>query len=94
MPQPVGNHVELQNTDRAEDQFIGDQGPEDLGGASFAQLVETFLQCLQLSALLHSMCYFDNSYKNLVAYFAQEDKINQKELEEILELIKKQKPKP
>ena len=35
--------------------------------------------------------YFNNSYKNLVAYFAEEEKINEEELQEILELIKKNK---
>jgi BlaI family transcriptional regulator, penicillinase repressor len=35
--------------------------------------------------------YFDNSYKNLVAFFAQEEKISAEELKEILEIINKQK---
>lgn len=35
--------------------------------------------------------YFNNSYKNLVAYFAEEDNINEDELQEIIELIKKNK---
>ncbi len=35
--------------------------------------------------------YFDNSYKNLVAFFAQEEKISADELKEILDIINKQK---
>ena len=35
--------------------------------------------------------YFDNSYKNMVAYFAKEEKISAEELESIIELIKKGK---
>ncbi|TAE22048.1 MAG: BlaI/MecI/CopY family transcriptional regulator [Cytophagales bacterium] len=35
--------------------------------------------------------YFDNSYKNLVSYFAQNDKISADELREILALIEKGK---
>jgi len=35
--------------------------------------------------------YFKNSYKDLVSFFAQEEKISPKELKEILEMI--QKPK-
>jgi BlaI family penicillinase repressor len=33
--------------------------------------------------------YFNNSYKNMVSFFAQEEKISAKELREILELIEK-----
>ena len=33
--------------------------------------------------------YFDGSIKNMVSYFAQKEKISQKDLEEILQLIKK-----
>ncbi len=35
--------------------------------------------------------YFDNSYKNLVSYFAQQDKISADELREILKLIENPK---
>ena len=35
--------------------------------------------------------YFNNSHKNLVAFFAEEKNIDQSELEEIIELIKKNK---
>ena len=35
--------------------------------------------------------YFNNSYKNLVTYFAEEENISESELEEILHLIKKNK---
>ncbi len=35
--------------------------------------------------------YFDNSYKNLVSFFAEEDKISADELREILEIIEKRK---
>ncbi len=34
--------------------------------------------------------YFDNSYVKMVTYFAKKDKISQSELEDILEMIKKQ----
>jgi len=33
--------------------------------------------------------YFDNSYKNLVSYFAKEDKISVDELKEIINMIEK-----
>lgn len=33
--------------------------------------------------------YFNNSYKNMVSFFAEEQKISAKELREILELIEK-----
>ncbi len=33
--------------------------------------------------------YFDNSYKNLVSFFAKEEKISAAELREILEIIEK-----
>lgn len=35
--------------------------------------------------------YFDNSYTKMVAYFAQEEKISERELEEILKKIKENK---
>ncbi|HEU4496846.1 MAG TPA: BlaI/MecI/CopY family transcriptional regulator [Flavobacterium sp.] len=35
--------------------------------------------------------YFGNSYKNLVSFFAQEDKISADELREILDMIEKKK---
>ena len=35
--------------------------------------------------------YFDNSYLNLVTYFAKEEKISTEELESIIQLIKKGK---
>ncbi len=38
--------------------------------------------------------YFNSSSKNLIAYFAKEEKINEAELEEILRMIQNQKPKP
>ncbi|GAA0752730.1 BlaI/MecI/CopY family transcriptional regulator [Psychroflexus lacisalsi] len=36
----------------------------------------------------NSSRFFDGSYKNMVSFFAQQDKISEQELEEILELIK------
>ena len=35
--------------------------------------------------------YFNNSYKNMVSFFAKEEKISVEELKEIIELIEKQK---
>jgi len=35
--------------------------------------------------------YFKNSYKDLVSFFAKEEKISPEELKEILEMIRKQK---
>ncbi len=35
--------------------------------------------------------YFDNSYKNLVSFFAKEEKISVEELKEIIDLIEKKK---
>lgn len=35
--------------------------------------------------------YFDNSYKNLVAYFAEEENLNEAEVQELIALIKKGK---
>ena len=38
--------------------------------------------------------YFENSYKNVVSYFAKEEKISVGELKEIIDLIEKRdKPK-
>lgn len=39
----------------------------------------------------NSQRFFDGSYKNMVSYFAKENKISQTDLEDILELIKHQK---
>lgn len=40
----------------------------------------------------HNMIdFFDNSYKNLVSYFAKEEKISVEELKEIIDLIEKRK---
>jgi predicted transcriptional regulator len=36
---------------------------------------------------------FGNSYKNVVSFFAREEKISAKDLKEILEMIEKQAPK-
>lgn len=36
--------------------------------------------------------YFDNSYPRMLAFFAKEQNLSEKELKEILELIKKEKP--
>lgn len=36
--------------------------------------------------------YFNNSYKNMVSHFAQEEKISASELREILEMIEGKKP--
>ncbi|MBG8555233.1 MULTISPECIES: BlaI/MecI/CopY family transcriptional regulator [Hymenobacter] len=36
--------------------------------------------------------YFRNSYKELVSFFAQDQKISAQELQEIIELIERQKP--
>lgn len=33
--------------------------------------------------------YFDNSYKNMVSYFAKNDKVSAEELREILQMIEK-----
>lgn len=38
---------------------------------------------------LASKRYFDNSYKNMVSFFAKEEKISAAELREILEIIEK-----
>ena len=38
---------------------------------------------------LASHLYFNNSYKNMVSFFAKEEKISTKDLREILELIEK-----
>jgi predicted transcriptional regulator len=35
--------------------------------------------------------YFNSSYKNLVSFFAEEEKISAEELREILEIIEKRK---
>jgi BlaI family penicillinase repressor len=36
--------------------------------------------------------YFDNSYPQMLAFFAKEQNLGEKEVQEILDLIKKQKP--
>lgn len=43
----------------------------------------------QLIMQLNSQRFFGGSYKDMVSFFAKNEKISQKELEEILELIKK-----
>jgi predicted transcriptional regulator len=35
--------------------------------------------------------YFKNSYKEMVSFFVKEEKLSQKELEEIMEMIKNNK---
>jgi predicted transcriptional regulator len=40
---------------------------------------------------LASQRFFNNSYKNMVSFFAKEEKISAEELREILELIEKKK---
>src|SRR5690554_2622954 len=40
---------------------------------------------------LTSKRYFDNSYKNMVSFFAKEEKISAQELREILDLIENKK---
>lgn len=35
--------------------------------------------------------FFQNSYKNMVTFFAQEEKLSEKDLEEIIQMIKKNK---
>jgi predicted transcriptional regulator len=35
--------------------------------------------------------YFNNSYKNMVSFFAEEEKISAEELREILDIIEKKK---
>lgn len=35
--------------------------------------------------------YFDNSYQNMVAFFAKEEKITDKDLEEVIDMIKNKK---
>ena len=37
--------------------------------------------------------YFDNSYKNLVSFFAEEEKLSAEEVKEILDLIRRKKKK-
>lgn len=37
--------------------------------------------------------YFENSYKNVVSFFAKEDKISVEDLKEIIQLIEKKEPK-
>ena len=38
--------------------------------------------------------YFRNSYKELVSFFAQEQKISPEELQEIIDMIEQRKPRP
>ncbi len=42
-----------------------------------------------MSKTIHT--YFDDSYKNVVSYLAQEEKISVAELKEIIQLIEKNK---
>ncbi len=37
--------------------------------------------------------YFDNSYKNLVSFFAEEEKLSAEEVQEILDLIQRKRQK-
>ena len=46
--QPIGDHVELQHADRAQDQVVAHQRAEELGGAFLGQLRQALLQLLEL----------------------------------------------
>ena len=46
MLQAIGHHVELQRTDRPEDEVVADERPENLGRTLLAQLVQPLLQGL------------------------------------------------
>jgi BlaI family penicillinase repressor len=50
--------------------------------------IEEYRKTFMNTAIDH---YFNSSYKNLVSYFAEEDKISADELREILALIEKKK---
>ena len=65
---------------------------EKLGNSfRFAPLVSADdYQRRSLGALVKQ--HFQDSYKDLVSFFAQEQKISAKELQEIIDLIEKQKP--
>src|SRR3989304_262605 len=46
MLQAIGHYVELQRTDRPEDEVVADERPENLGRTLLAQLVQSLLQGL------------------------------------------------
>ncbi|WP_396168511.1 BlaI/MecI/CopY family transcriptional regulator [Flavobacterium sp.] len=50
--------------------------------------IEDYRKAFMNTAINH---YFNSSYKNLVSYFAEEEKISAEELREILALIEKKK---
>ncbi len=50
--------------------------------------LEDYRKTFMSTAIEH---YFNNSYKNMVSFFAEEDKISAKELREILEIIENRK---
>lgn len=50
---------------------------------------ETYRKSFMNTAIDH---YFNNSYKNMVSFFAKEDKISVGELKEIIEMIEKNNP--
>ncbi|WP_291274569.1 BlaI/MecI/CopY family transcriptional regulator [Flavobacterium sp.] len=50
--------------------------------------LEEYRKTFMKTAIQH---YFDNSYKNLVSYFAEEEKISAAELREILSIIEQKK---
>lgn len=62
---------------------------EDFGG-TYRYLPKISKEAYQRQFLGDSMAaYFDNSYKNMVAFFAREKKITPEELQEILKSIEK-----
>lgn len=50
--------------------------------------LEDYRKTFMSTAIEH---YFNNSYKNMVSFFAEEDKISAEELREILEIIENRK---
>ena len=62
-------------------------GHEAVGGSH--QYYPIITQESYLGDVLNT--YYGNSYKNLVAHFAKEEKISPEELEEIINMIKKKK---
>ena len=87
-PQPHYNTVATMIKILEDKGFVGH---ESLGNAHryFPIIAKEAYQKQEIGNLLRQ--YFDNSHKNLVAYFAAEEEIDEAELREIIDLINKDK---
>ena len=87
-PQPHYNSVATMVKVLEEKGFVGRRS---LGNAHqyYPLISREQYRKQEVGRLLSS--YFDNSYKNLVAFFAKEEELDEAEVQELIELIQKGK---